>query len=108
MTIDPDVRRIAAGFGVDAELIQAVMQAEGNILKAVQYSIPSITTREQAIQVTCRSAAHALSDFVKADPERLKAFVAFWGARWAPVGVANDPQGLNANWVHNVTAGWKA
>lgn len=107
MTIDPDVRTRAQQFGVDASLIQAVAQAEGNLVRAVQCSIPSVTTREEAIEVACRSAAHALSDFVKADPERRRAFVEFWGSRWAPVGASNDPRGLNTNWSKNVMDLWR-
>lgn len=103
--IDPDVARVSARFGVDPKLIQAVVKAEGNILKAVQCSLPSVTTREQALEVTCRSAAHALSDYVKAhDPQ---GFVAFWGSRWAPEGASNDPTHLNANWSKNVSLGWR-
>jgi hypothetical protein len=106
MTIDPDVKRIAKYFGVDAALIQAVVVADGNILKAVQCSIPSVTTREEALKVTCRSAAHALSDFVKANHGA--EFITFWGHRWAPVGAVNDPSDLNRNWPRNVAAGWLA
>lgn len=105
MTIDADVKRIAKQFGVDAELIQAVVRAEGNILKAVQCSIPSVSTREQAIEVTCRSAAHALSDYVKANDA--PGFVAFWANRWAPEGAANDPKALNKFWPTNVLKLWK-
>jgi len=105
MAIDADVARIAKQFGADPALIQAVVNAEGNILKAVQCSIPSITTREQAIEVTCRSAHHALAAYVSAhDPE---GFVAFWGAKWAPVGAQNDPHDLNKNWCLNVLRLWK-
>lgn len=106
MTIDSDVARIAKKFGVDPALIQAVVKAEGNILKAVQCSIPSITTREEAIEVTCRSAAHALSAYVSANDA--EGFVAFWGAKWAPVGAKNDPNNLNRNWPLNVLRLWKA
>jgi hypothetical protein len=104
--IDPDVRRIAKRFGVDASLIQAVVRAEGNILKAVQCSLPSVKTREEALEVTCRSAAHAMSDFIK--QQNAAEFVTFWGKRWAPIGAENDPKNLNANWPRNVAAGWKA
>lgn len=102
--IDSDVARIAKHFGVDPRLIQAVVVAEGNILRAVQMSIPSVSTREQALEITCRSAAHALSDFTKAsDPDR---FVAFWADRWAPQGAENDPTKLNQFWGMNVLKGW--
>jgi hypothetical protein len=82
MIIDPDVRGVSAHFGVDAALIQAVVQAEGNIVRAVQCSIPSVQTREQALQILCRSAVHAMSDYIRHD--RAGAFVEFWQKRWAP------------------------
>lgn len=104
MILDSDVQTMAAHFGIDAHLIQAVVQAEGDIVKAVQCSIPSVTSRAQALDVLCRSAVHAMSDYVKAHDAA--AFVSFWGARWAPVGVANDPGSLNANWVPNVEKLW--
>lgn len=104
ISIDQDVHEASAHFGVDARLIQAVVNAEGNILRAVQCSIPSVKTRAEALQILCRSAVHAMSDYVKThDPE---AFITSWGQRWAPVGASNDPTGLNAHWVHNVKALW--
>lgn len=106
MTIEDDVKRVAAHFGIDPALIQAVVIAEGNIVKAVQCSIPSVTTREAALHVTCRSAVHAMSDYIKANPEDREAFVQFWGKRWAPVGVANDPTNLNRHWPGNVHRVW--
>ena len=30
-------------------------------------------------------------------------FIEFFGRIWAPPGAPNDPQGLNSNWVPNVT-----
>lgn len=102
--IDPDVRRIAKRFGVDAALIQAVEKAEGDILKAVRCSVPSTRDREEALEITCRSAAHAMSDFLK--QSNPSGFVSFWAARWAPVGVKNDPTSLNANWPKNVSKLW--
>jgi len=106
--IDPDVRRIALRFAGNApamaRLIQAVERAEGDILKAVKCSLPDTTTREQALEITCRSAVHAMVDFIAANnPD---AFVNFWAARWAPEGVANDPHNLNKNWPANVSKLW--
>ena len=108
MNIDPDVKAIAHYFGIDAQLIQAVVNAEGNIVKAVQCSVPTVKDRAEALDVLCRSAVHAMSDWVKQDPERMKGVVSFFGNRWAPPNVANDPNHLNANWIPNVTAGWRA
>ena len=105
MTIDPDVRGKAAHYGLDPRLVQAVVNAEGNIVRAVQCSIPSVTTREQALDVLCRSCIHALRDFVHTSGLD-KAFVGFWGARWAPIGAENDPKGLNKNWPGHVVKLW--
>jgi hypothetical protein len=106
MIIEPDVKGVAAHFGVDPSLIQAVVNAEGDILKAVQCSVPSVQTREKALDVLCRSAVHAMSDYVRLKPESRAEFVAYWGERWAPIGAKNDPHALNANWVPNVRKLW--
>jgi len=107
MTIDDDVTRAAKHFGIDPALIQAVVNAEGNILRAVQCSLPNVKTREEALEITCRSAVHAMSDWVKSQGQRAS-FVDFWAKRWAPRGVENDPADLNANWPHNVVTFWRS
>jgi hypothetical protein len=113
LRIDPDVKLKARFFGIDAALIQAVVNAEGNILRAVQCSVPTVTTREKAIEITCRSAVHAMSDFLvnnrydKAGPEMKQQFIEYWAQRWAPRGVANDPTDLNKNWPVNVLHFWR-
>lgn len=104
VSIDADVRVVARQFGLDPRLLQAVVRSEGDILRAVQCSIPSVKTRHDALVITARSAVHAMSDYLKTHtaPE----FVAFWGARWAPEGAKNDPTHLNANWPVNVLRLW--
>lgn len=104
MVIEPDVAAVARQWGLPASLIQAVVTAEGNILKAVQCSIPSVQTRAEALDVLCRSCVHALSDYVyQTEPG---SFISFWGARWAPDNAVNDPTHLNHNWVPNVEKLW--
>ena len=111
--IDAAVLKAARHFGIDPALIQAVVRAEGNIVKAVSISFPSVTTLDQALDITCRSAVHAMSDFLQTPQTSLSTaslqeqFVRFWAARWAPVGVANDPHGLNHNWPGNVLKFWQ-
>jgi hypothetical protein len=104
MRIDPDVRAVAKDFGLDPQLLQAVVKAEGNILKAVQCSVPSVKTRAAALRILARSAVHALNDYVRANSAA--PFIAFWAARWAPVGATNDPKGLNIHWASNVAQLW--
>jgi len=104
MKIDDDVHLIAKRFGIDPQLIQAVVNAEGDILKAVRCSLPNTKDRAAALDITCRSAVHAMSDFVKAG--QAETFVTFWSRRWAPDGADNDPTHLNANWPRNVLKLW--
>lgn len=104
--IDAELKAVAKHFGLDPALLDAVERAEGNIIKAVQCSIPNVTTRREALEITARSAVHRMCDYVKLDATRRQEFVALWGAIWAPVGAANDPTALNQNWPKNVTALW--
>lgn len=109
--IDLDVRRIATRWAGSStafpRLIWAVVQAEGgkdHILAAVRCSVPSCKDTNEAIEILCRSAAHAMADYLcNLDAS---GFVEKWGATWAPVGVENDPKGLNRNWTRNVLSIW--
>jgi hypothetical protein len=104
MEIKSDVRAAARHFGLDPAMIQAVDIAEGNLLRAVQCTFPHVTTREEALDITCRSAVHAMSDYLKINAPG--GFINYWGHRWAPVGVDNDPHNLNKNWPINVGKNW--
>jgi len=106
MRIDPDVAKVAGHFGLDPQLIQAVVKAEGDILKAVRCSFPNTPDREKALDITCRSAVHAMSDYIKDQRSQQQSFVDFWAARWAPIGAANDPNNLNRHWAKNVSTLW--
>lgn len=107
MILDKDVATTARHWGLDPKLLQAVVQSEGDILKAVRCSVPSTKDRQEALEITCRSGVHALCDWVKLGAEGgASGFVDFWAARWAPVGALNDPTHLNANWRDNVRALW--
>lgn len=110
MTLKPDVRGVAREWSNStdfAALLQAVDTAEGNLLRAVQCSLPMITTRDEALKVLARSATHAMVDFIRQQGQT-DAFVQFWAQRWAPIGVANDPTALNKNWPMNVIQLWRA
>jgi hypothetical protein len=104
MKIDNDVQLTARRFGIDPALIQAVVNAEGDILKTVRCSLPETPDRAKALDIACRSAVHAMSDFIKADSA--ETFVAFWSRRWAPDGADNDPTHLNQFWPSNVLNLW--
>jgi hypothetical protein len=114
-TLDPDLRRVADRWGLDPRLIAAVQTAEGgtraHLIKAVKCSVltgwdglTDALAYERALEITCRSATHRLSDYVRmTDP---KGFVDYFASKWAPQGVANDPHHLNVNWPVNVLRAW--
>ena len=92
------------GYLEATRLVGAIITAEGGtsdaLIKAVNKSVGSASFQD-AIDITCRSIAHALIDY--AEPTLPGAFVSFLAARWAPIGAANDPTKLNQNWIHDVT-----
>lgn len=91
-------------------LLEAVEAAEGGpeaLVRAVRCSIPTAKGSVDAVEILQNSFEHALWDYMLAQPGGLAAFVAFWGARWAPVGASNDPTGLNAHWVTNTLAAYQ-
>lgn len=104
MTIDADVAGVASRWGLPPLLLQAIVRSEGDILRAVQCSVPTVTTRAQALEILARSTVHRMSEYVAANCA--EPFVDYFGSKWAPVGVANDPQGLNKNWTRNVFKLW--
>jgi len=107
MTIDADVAATAKRFGEDPRLLQAIVTAEGDILKAVRCSVPTCTDRQEALEITCRTVNHRRRDYLASLGRNFQQnFVVFLGAAWAPVGAANDPKGLNANWDGNVARLW--
>ena len=113
MTIHPLIRKYARQWAGSSEsfprLVQAMYLAEGGTdktaIRAVQCSLPKVSTIDEAIQVFCRTAAHHLCDYTShLDPD---GFVEYLGAHWAPIGVQNDPRNLNAHWGPNVKKVWR-
>lgn len=105
--IDPDILATATHWATTprfAAWIAAIQQVEGGrdaFLRAVQCSVPSVTTRPGAIEVACRTTTHQMFDFL-IDHGLMAAFIDYFGTHWAPPHVANDPTQLNAHWVPNM------
>lgn len=102
--IDPDVRRIAKRWNLPAEWVAAVIRQEGGreaIVRAVRCSLPKTKDFDEAVDILCRSAVGALVRLVQSRG-LVGAWVETFGNKWAPVGVANDPKGLNAHWIPGV------
>src|SRR3954466_8073988 len=75
------------------------------IIRPVQCSVPSIQTRDKALEVVCRSLNHRRRDYI-AQLGQNADFIAFFSIRWAPPNARNDPTHLNENWANNVRQLW--
>ncbi len=123
--------RDAVAFYLDpfAPLIEAMVRAEGGpeaFVRAVRCSFPGTADLPEALAraaKTIRGRVIAYQQFGigpllemvrraerdpwtgEEGPRRLRftdRFIEFLGAHWAPLGVMNDPTGLNAHWIPNV------
>lgn len=112
------IRRIAAEIGVQPQFLAAIRVAEGGG-PGREFGVLSqeAPTYEEQCRVCARSIRNNLFRYVtrhdgafpvNRDDRYSPGFIAFMAARWAPVGVANDPSNLNAHWVANVTAAYEA
>jgi hypothetical protein len=77
-------------------LVKAIYYAEGGDKTSHPYGILAHYKHTTPRQACINTIKHALRDFRGGD------FIAFLASRYAPIGVANDPKGLNRNWVKNV------
>ncbi len=111
-------------------LLLAMIRAEGGqaaFVKAIQCSRPDVQDFSTALAIACKTVRNRVIDYqergigqlfvlvhhTRADPWTMEAaprrlavsetFIRFLAARWAPVGVANDPMNLNNNWAGNVS-----
>ena len=98
---------MASTFGLDASLLQAIVDNEEDIVRAVQCAVQSVSTRSEALQITARSAVHAMCDFIKSGgAERQDDFIRFWSRRWSSFEDKTEATLLNAGWRANVDHWW--
>lgn len=78
-------------------LADAIYKAEGGAKTNWPYGILKRYKKTTPRQACINTIKHGLRDWNgKGD------FIAFLGNRYCPVGVKNDPKGLNKNWIKNV------
>src|SRR3990167_84825 len=121
----------AAHFYLDpfVDLLAAMVLAEGGrdaFVKALQCSLPATKDFPEALARACKTVRNTAIAFStaqggqvlrmlasggddpwtgEATPKKLivtDEFIDFLAAKWPPLGVANDPTNLNANWGRNV------
>ena len=80
----------------NSQIASAIYKAEGGTKTNYPYGILTKYKHTTPRQACLNTIEHARRDFNGGD------FVSFLGSRYCPVGAANDPQGLNKNWIKNV------
>lgn len=79
------------------QIADAIYLAEGGAKTSHPYGILAHYKHTTPRQACINTIIHAKKDWNgKGD------FIAFLGSRYAPIGVANDPTGLNKFWIRNV------
>ena len=93
---------IPAGAWQDAEIANAIYQAEGGTKAKVAYGILSVKVRDEA------EARRVCLNTIRNQRRRHSAhacgmdYLSCLAKRYAPVGAENDPLGYNKNWLRNV------
>jgi hypothetical protein len=83
---------------VDVNLLaDAIFWAEGGPNTNHPYGILKKYKTTTPRQACINTINHALRDWDGSGD-----FISFLGSRYCPVGAANDPTGLNKNWIKNV------
>ena len=80
------------------KLANAIYKAEGGANTRHPYGILAKFKHTTPRKACINTIKHAYRDW-----HGKGSFIAFLGARYAPIGALNDPQGLNRNWLKNVT-----
>ena len=91
----------AAGYAesqyTDAQIADAIYLAEGGPKALYAYGVLKHYRHTSARQACLNTIAHARRDYKDSGD-----FILFLSKRYAPIGAANDPRGLNKNWIKNV------
>ena len=106
----------AAKIGVQPEFLAAIRMAEnGGPGREFGVLSQEANTYDLQCKLAALSIRNNLFRFVTdnsnmwptVNDRYSNVFIAYMGRRWAPVGARNDPNGLNKNWIVNVTNFYK-
>lgn len=81
------------------QIADAIYLAEGGSSTKHPYGILKKFKTTTPRQACLNTINHAIKDYGKPVDDK---FIDFLANRYAPVGVSNDPKGLNKNWAKNV------
>ena len=96
-TFAPMVKYVFANEYTNEQIVNAIYLAEGGANTRHPYGILAKYKHTTPRTACLNTVRHARKDFDgKGD------FILFLQRRYAPIGVKNDPKGLNHNWYNNV------
>lgn len=88
----------------DAEIVNAIYQAEGGSRAQYLYGIRSVPydTPEEARRICFNTVRNNRARYAEYGYKTYNTYLEFLASRYCPVGADNDPKGLNKNWLKNV------
>ena len=86
------------------EIVNAIFKAEGGYKAQYLFGIRSIKCEgyENCRQICYNTVRNNRKRFKEYGYKDYDTFLEFLASRYAPIGVSNDPKGLNKNWLKNV------
>jgi hypothetical protein len=108
----PLIQGAAVAYGVNAFLL-AAMRRQENGAPGYEYGVPSRIAADfhAQLRVACITVAHRMDGWSGVMYKRVghvavmsDEWIRLFASIWAPVGAANDPDGLNVSWPANVIA----
>jgi len=115
---DTIITAAALAHGLDPAFLMAIRRQEngGPGREMGVLTVPAPTFEEQ-VAVACKTVRNRLAEYnvnplsmiVTDAPDGTRrivyspGFIAWFAERWAPVGAANDPGGLNRHWARGVS-----
>lgn len=83
-------------------IVDAIYKAEGSERAMKPFGILSVPCSgyDECRQICLNTVRNNYKRWLKSD--RSLTYLEFLSKRYAPIGVSNDPQGLNKNWLRNV------
>lgn len=104
---------------LDHQFLRAIRNTEnGGDGKQFGVLEAGVTTYAEQLEVCAATVAHRLETYPVNPLTRVygangtsriiysPSFIAYFSSIWAPLNVANDPQGLNRNWLNNAIAAY--
>lgn len=88
----------------DEEIVNAIYKAEGGSKAKKPYGILSVScsSKEDCRRVCLRTVRNNRIRHKRDVKRNGEDYLSYLSRKYAPIGVGNDPQGLNRNWLKNV------